>query len=136
MRARSAGPSLELEAALPIRDRPPMDRDLGAVLRQVAKTAVLCAALGLLLYGVVAMVAAWPGGRWLLGLLLAAPLAALIGHQVIDAYRSGIFPQRGGAARRDTQPLAFWFAMAWFTACGLLLGILAAWCGLALIDDP
>ena len=109
-----------------------MDRNLGAVLRQLAKTTVLCGALGLLLYGVVAAVAAWPQGQWLLGLVLAAPLAALIGHYVVGAYRSGIFPQRGGAIQRDAQPLAFWFNMTWFAACGLLLGVMAAWCGVEL----
>ena len=110
-----------------------MDHDLGAVLRQVVKTAVLCAALGLLLFGMVATVAAWPGGQWLLALVLAAPLAGLVGHTVFDAYRTGVFPQRGGAARRDAQPVAFWITMAWFATCGLALAVLAIWCGVELV---
>lgn len=110
-----------------------MDMRLGEILLAIAKTAALCVTLGLLLYGAVAMLAERADGPWLIGLALAAPLAALVGHLVIDALRSGCFPMRGRAVPRHAQPLAFWFNVAWFGACGLMLGALAAWCALRLL---
>jgi hypothetical protein len=113
-------------------DRRAMIPDVGTVLRQVARTALLCGLLGGLLYVAVAAVAGWPFGRWLMGLVLAAPLAILLGHLVLDALRQGFVPMRGGAVFREARPLAFWSTLAWFGACGMALAVLAAWCGIEL----
>ncbi|MBR0652850.1 hypothetical protein GXW78_24550 [Roseomonas terrae] len=100
---------------------------------QIAKTGALCAVLGLLLYAVVTAVAEYAVAPWLIGLVLAAPLTAVVGHLVIEALRSGAFPERFGVVLRDTRPLAFWFNVLWFGACGLLLGALAGWCAVRLL---
>jgi hypothetical protein len=109
-------------------DPPSMDMRLGEILRTMAKTAALCGALGLLLHGAIAMLAERADGPWLIGLALAAPMAALLAHLVIEALRSGHVPMRGGAVLRREQPLAFWFSVAWFGAAGLSLGAIALWC--------
>ena len=110
-----------------------MDMRPGEILRQIAKTAALCGVLGLLLYGAIMMLAERDDGPWLIGLALAAPMTALIGHQVIDALRSGQLPMRGGALPRESQPLAFWSGVVWFGVCGVLLGALTVWCIMRLL---
>jgi hypothetical protein len=110
-----------------------MDLERGAVVRQIARTGVLVAALGLVLYGAAALLAERKDGGWLLGLLLATPAAAFIGWVVVDALRSGVFPMRHGSATRADQPGAFWFNIGWFAACGGLLALLAGWCAMALL---
>lgn len=105
-----------------------MGENLGTILGRLGRTAVLCIGLGLLLYGAMAALAELPYGRWLIGLVLAAPMAVLVAFLVIDALRSGVFPMRFRSARRDAEPFAFWFNIAWFGACGLALAALALWC--------
>ena len=117
-----------------------MNDDVASILKQLAKTAVLVAAVAALLYGAVTLVAELHYGRWLIGLVLAAPLAALITFTVFDALRTGIFPLKGSAVSRDHQPRAYWFNVGWFVVCGVLLGVLAAWSGAelmaAVLDRP
>lgn len=107
--------------------------DSGAVLRQLAKTAALVAALGLLLYLGVAALAEREDGHWLIGLVLAAPMAVLTGWLVLDALRCGVFPMRFSSPTREGQPVAYWFNVVWFSACGVLFGAIAVWCAAVLL---
>ena len=106
-----------------------------AILRQVAKTAVLVGCCAMLLYGAVVLLVQRDGAQWIIGLALAAPLAAMIGWFVVDALRSGVFPALSGSMTRDGEPGAYWFNMAWFAACGVLLVALAGWCAAELLGD-
>ncbi len=104
-----------------------MNDDTGVILRQLAKTAALVAAVAALLYGAVTVVAELSYGRWLIAVVLAGPLTALIALVVFDALRTGIFPLKGYAVSRDHQPLAYWFNVGWSAVCGVLLGVLTVW---------
>ena len=106
----------------------------GAILRQIARTAVLVGGLGLLLFGGVSLLAEREGARWMIGLALAAPLAALVGWVVLDALRSGVFPMRFSSPTRDGQPVAYWCSVGWFATCGGLLVALAVWCAARLLE--
>lgn len=114
-------------------DRCAMTESPGAILRQVAKTGLLVAALAVLLYGVVAAVAERRHGGLLVGLLLGAPFTALLAFVVGDALRSGAFPDRPRAVRRTDRPAAFWCSIGWLVACGLATAALTAWCAAELI---
>jgi hypothetical protein len=105
----------------------------GAILRQLARTALLLGALGLLLYGAVILAASSGVGPWLVGLLLAGPLAVLLGLLVADALRSGVFPEKTRAPRRAERPVAYWASIAWYGAAALAMGALAGWCAAELL---
>lgn len=105
----------------------------GAILRQIAKTALLVAVLGALLYGAVMLVAQHRNGARIMGLVLSAPMAALLGFVVVDALRSGVFPEKFRAVRRADQPVAFWCSIGWFAACGLMMAALSIWCAAELL---
>ncbi|MBW6400080.1 hypothetical protein KPL78_19630 [Roseomonas sp. HJA6] len=94
----------------------------------LARTALLCGALGLVLYGAVAFLAGLPNGQWVIGLLLSVPMTAFVGWVVWRALREGEFPRRGGAAVRAEQPVAYWFHTLWYGFCALFLAWLAVWC--------
>ncbi|MBR0671546.1 hypothetical protein [Neoroseomonas soli] len=110
-----------------------MYEDIGTMLRRLARTAVLVAALGGLLYGGLAAVAEQGYGRWLISLFLAAPMTALLAFVVFDALRRGVFPRRGGSAGRAEQPLAYWSNLVLYAACGLAFGAMAVWSGAELL---
>jgi hypothetical protein len=105
----------------------------GAILRQLARTALLVVALGLLLYGVVFLVASSGVGPWLIGLVLAGPLAVLQTLLVAGALRSGVFPEKTRAPTRAERPVAYWTSIAWYGTAALAMGGLAAWCALELL---
>ena len=105
----------------------------GAILRQIAKTALLVAVLGALLYGAVMLLAESRHGGRIIGLLLGGPMAALLAFVVVDALRSGVFPQKFRAVHRADQPVAFWCSVGWFAACGLAMAVLAIWCAAELL---
>jgi hypothetical protein len=105
----------------------------GAILRQLARTALLVGALGLLLYGVVMLVASSGVGPWLIGLVLGGPLAVLLVFLVMGALRSGVFPEKTRAPSRAGRPVAFWTSIAWYGAAALAMGALAAWCAVELL---
>jgi hypothetical protein len=90
---------------------------MGTIIRQIARTALLCGTLGLLLYMALAWVAETPIGTTLLAPLLglAAAVALLIPavQDAISAWRSGIFPSRGGAVLREREPIWFLALMIW-----------------------
>ncbi len=110
-------------------DAAAMTDDLRTMLSTLAKTFLLCGALGLLLYGAMVLVAEMPQGGRMLGLLLSAPLALIVAHLVLGALRDGHFPVRGPALLRDRQPVQYWFTIAWFGGCAIALTAIAAWCG-------
>ena len=105
-----------------------MPDDLRTTLRTLAKTALLCALLGLMLYGAMMLMAQMPNAGQLLGVALAAPSAVLIAHLVLGALRDGQFPVRGPALLRDSQPIQYWFSIAWFAGCAVALAAIALWC--------
>lgn len=91
------------------------------------------AALSVLLWGAAMLADGLSCSRWLIGLVLAAPLTALLACAVFDALRTDIFPLKGRAVSRDRQPLAYWFNVGWFAACGTLLGVTTVWSGAELM---
>ena len=105
----------------------------GAILRQLAKTTLLVAVLAALFYGAVTLLAELRQGAQLMGLLLGAPSTALLAFFVVDALRSGIFPEKFRAVARAEQPVAFWCSVGWFAACGLALAALTIWCAAELL---
>lgn len=66
------------------------------VLRQIARTAVLCSALGLLLYLVLSTTADHPVTAPAVGLIGASIVGVLVLHLLRDAWRSGIIPEKFG----------------------------------------
>lgn len=66
----------------------------------------------------------------LLTLVFVLAGAIGFGRNAWDALRSGIYPQRGGGADRDRQPVSFWLWVGLDAAAVLLLaaiGAYAAW---------
>lgn len=101
--------------------------------RRKARIGLLVVALGALLWGTATLVAGPSCGRWLIGLVLAGLLTALIACAVFDALRTDIFPLKGRAVSRDHQPLAYWVIVGWFAVCGALLGAVSVWSGAELM---
>lgn len=99
----------------------------------LARTALLCGALGIVLYGVLTLIAGLPYGQWVIGLLLSAPMTAFVGWVVLRALREGEFPRRGGAATREGQPFAYWLNTLWYGFCALFLAWLTLWCAQELL---
>lgn len=103
---------------------------LGSILRQIGRMAVIVGALGLALYGGIALIAQWPHGHLFLGLALALPLTLMTAWQVAEAWHTGEFPVwLGDVVRRAEQPRAYWLAMAWYGTCALGAFALAATIG-------
>jgi hypothetical protein len=99
------------------------------MLGRIARTALLCGALGLLLYAVLAYAVESPTLAPLLPPLLGVAgsvlLLVLTGHDMLSAWRSGEFAGRGAPIRREQEP-------AWFGGCMAWQGV-AALCLLALL---
>jgi hypothetical protein len=96
-------------------------------LRRVLPLVLGGAALLLLL---LAILAEWRGGAFLLGAMLALPLAALLGVMLAEAWRSGVLPGRPLHTSRAAQPWGFavGFAMQAASAVGLVgLGLWCLW---------
>ena len=105
-----------------------METGPGALLRQFGKTALLVSALAALIYIGPASIAAWPGARWLLALVLATPLTALLLWELRQSFREGELAVRGGPpVRRHRQPLFFWALIGIQIACTIGLAALSAW---------
>ena len=102
--------------------------DLRTTLRSLAKTAMLCGLLGLILYGAVVLLSQSPSAGQVAGLVLAAPAAVMLALLVLDALRRREFPLRGPVLRRDGSPVAYWFSIAWFGACAGAMALIALWC--------
>jgi len=98
---------------------------MGDALRRIARTALLCGTLGLLLYFVLAAIVEQPlAVAWLpllFGLAAAPFLLFLTAQDVASAWRSGEFPARGAVVLRSREPVWFWSMMVWQTAACLLL---------------
>ena len=101
----------------------------GSILRQIGRTALLAGSLGLVLYGVLALLAEWPHAHLLLGLALSLPLALLCAWEVADGWMTGDFPVWRSVVRRAEQPGSYWFHMSWCGLCGLALLAIAATSG-------
>jgi hypothetical protein len=93
---------------------------LGATIRRIVRTALLCGTLGLLLYLALAGIVENPTGAALLpslfGVIATAPLLVLTVQDVTAALSSGVFPGRTGAVLREREPAWFWALMIWQTA--------------------
>lgn len=66
----------------------------------------------------------------LLTLICVLAAGGMLASTVWRALKSGEFPYRDGPARRDRQPLAFWFPVGFNAACLLMLaaiGVHAIW---------
>lgn len=111
---------------------------MNAVLRQVVRTALLCGALGLLLYLALAFAAESPVfSAWLpplFGAGAAALLLVLTVQDVTSAWRTGEFPSRSGRVLRDREPVWFRVLMIWQSAAIVALVALLLYC-LTLVMD-
>lgn len=100
---------------------------MGQMIRQIARTALLCGALGLLLFLALDAAARTPVGSTLLVPLLGAAGAALLlvltVQDALSAWKTGIFPSRGGAVLREREPVWFRVLLIWQI---LLIVMLAA----------
>jgi hypothetical protein len=103
------------------------------VLRQIARTAVLCAALGCLLYLTMATAADYPITAPAVGLAGASVVGVLIFHLLRDAWHSGIIPEKFGITSREANPLWYWGSMLWYGACLICLVALALICLLRIV---
>jgi hypothetical protein len=90
---------------------------MGAIIRQIARTALLCGTLGLLLYLALGSVAETPAGTTLmpplLGLAGTAFLLVTTARDTISAWKSGIVPSRGAAVLREREPIWFQALIVW-----------------------
>ena len=106
---------------------------MSEVLRQVARAAVLCGALGLLLFLVLSTAADYPVTAPAAGLIGASVVGAPVFHLLRDAWRSGIIPEKFGITSRDANPAWYWGSMLWYGACLLALIALALICLLRIV---
>jgi len=93
------------------------------ILGRLLRTALLCGALGLALYGALTYAAAWPGFAPTLALVLTASIGAPTVKLVRDGWRTGVFPSKFGVTTRIERPVAYWITMVWYGAC--LIGLVA-----------
>jgi len=111
---------------------------MDTVIRQIVRTALLCGALGLLLYLTLASAVRSPAFSTLLvplfGVSGAALLLVLTVQDVTSAWRTGEFPGRGGRVLRDREPVWFWALMIWQTAAIVALAALLLYCLTLLMD--
>lgn len=63
----------------------------------------------------------------LLTLICVLGGGSIVGLLVRDALTTGVFPYRGKSVRRDQQPVAFWFSVAFHIVCMLLLAAIGAY---------
>lgn len=91
-------------------------------LLQIARTALLCGALGLLLYLGLTELARFPTFTVpVLGIFGSACVAILLAQEISGALRTGILPRLPGAIRRREEPIWFWGSLALSLLCLLLL---------------
>ncbi len=103
-----------------------MNNRFATTFGMLAKTAPLVGGLGMGLYGILGVVTALEGAQWLISLLIALPIAGLLGFAAVEALQSGCFPAKPGAIYRRRQPLTYWFLTTLYLVCSLLLGMLSA----------
>ncbi len=106
---------------------------MSEVLRRIARTAVLCGALGLLLYLALVTAADDPVTAPALGFIGAGVIAAQVFHLLRDAWHSGIMPERFGITSREANPAWYWGSMLWYGACLVCVVALALICLLRIV---
>ena len=106
---------------------------MSEVLRRIARTAVLCGALGLLLYLALVTAADDPVTAPALGFIGAGVIAAQVFHLLRDAWHSGIMPERSGITSREANPAWYWGSMLWYGACLVCVVALALICLLRIV---
>ena len=106
---------------------------MSEVLRQLARTAVLCGALGLLLYLVLWTAAENPITAPAVGFAGASVVGVLVFHLLRDAWHSGIIPEKFGITSREANPVWYWGSMLWYGACLICLIALALICLLRIV---
>jgi hypothetical protein len=98
---------------------------LGATIHRIVRTALFCGILGLLLYLALSALVENPTGAAslpsLFGVSATALLLVLTVQDVTAAWRSGVFPSRGGAVLREREPVWFRVLMLWQTAMIIVL---------------
>lgn len=103
------------------------------ILRQIARTAVLCGALGLLLYLAVSAAVEYPVTAPLFGLVGATLVGIMTFGLLRDGWRTGQFPDRFGVTTREASPGWYWGSMLWYGACLVALAALALFCLLRIV---
>ncbi len=107
-------------------DQQRIARDMTLNLIRIAKTAVLCAALGLALYVIVEAIAA-AGARtaialWL-GLVFCVGLLLITTPMFLQDWRSGELQGRTGRITREGDPVRYWTLLA--LNGGSIIGMIA-----------
>lgn len=82
----------------------------------ILRMALVCGALGLLLYVGLSYAVTLPGFAQLLGLVLIVALGVIVTGLLRQAWRSGEFPEKSDVLSRQRRPVAYWLAMAWYGA--------------------
>lgn len=100
--------------------------------RTLLPTALLCGALGLLLYVLLSSLAEVPGFALLLGLGGACVLTLLTMATARHALRTGVYPVWPRPIARAGAPLAFWGSVAWTLVFAGASGVLAVFCAVRL----
>jgi hypothetical protein len=106
-----------------------------SVLRQIGRTFLLCAGLGIGLYIGISQLAGYPRAAMA---LVTVPYAALLlfwAWEVWDAYRTGEFPYWIGIASRRDRPAAYWGHMI-FAIAALLCGVAVLVVALHRLSNP
>lgn len=99
-----------------------------SILAQIARTALLVAVLGGLIYAGAVWLAEMPGAEWWLAMALAMPLALLCAAHLTSAVRAGVLPYgRASVVRRDERPRLFWGLVAYEAAMAALLAAIGVW---------
>jgi hypothetical protein len=106
---------------------------MNTVAGQIFRTAMLCGALGFLLYLVLSTAADHPVIAPAVGLIGAGIVGVLVFHLLRDAWHSGIIPEKFGITSREANPVWYWGSMLWYGACLISLIALALICLLRIV---
>ena len=100
-----------------------------AIISQICRTGLLVLFLGIVIYRAMDWLAGIDGAQFLLGAVLALPLATFCFVHVVLALRSGSFPYGRTGVLRSVEPAWFWGLVLFesaMTGLSVWLGIWAA----------
>jgi hypothetical protein len=103
------------------------------ILRQLARTFLLCGALGGALFLVVMALSEWPPTPFVLTIAIGLFMIGLAASTTRFALRTGVFPVRLGSVERDREPVRFRFYLVGEALFALSGAGLAAYATLRLI---
>lgn len=114
--------------------KPPEPEGLAAVARRIAVLTVIVGGLGLALHAGAEIAAGSPRTPFVIAILLAIPLAAISGYQVVDGWRTGAIAVWRESVTRADNPGSYWFNMGWYGLCALALVAIGLWSAWRLVE--